>query len=65
MSIFVCTECHQHRDADDGCEDLGKGLVCIDCLCEAADAETSPEDVERHKERFASAFKDTFGGFLP
>lgn len=31
MSMFFCQRCDQMRDADDGCEELGKNLICLDC----------------------------------
>jgi hypothetical protein len=38
MSIFLCHECQNLRDADDGCEatEDGLNLICIDCMEDAA-----------------------------
>lgn len=31
MSMFMCARCDQFRDSDDGCEDFGRNLVCLEC----------------------------------
>ena len=45
MSIFLCYQCENLRDADDGCEDTADGysLICIDCMAaNEAEAEEAP-----------------------
>ena len=35
MSVFICQECEQQRDADtEGCEEWNGELVCEDCFTE-------------------------------
>ncbi len=36
MSIFICTECDNLRDANDGCDALPgtNDLICADCMVE-------------------------------
>lgn len=43
MSIFYCNHCDELRDADDGCEEIGGELVCIDCAEALDDADAAPQ----------------------
>lgn len=40
MSAFMCGHCEQLRDADDGCEEYGLGLICAPCLERLPEIET-------------------------
>lgn len=31
MSLFYCHECDSLSDADDGCEEIAGGLICVEC----------------------------------
>jgi hypothetical protein len=31
VSIFYCNRCDELRDADDGCDEVGGELVCVEC----------------------------------
>lgn len=37
MSMFYCRFCANLRDADDGCQDVGGGLACMDCMDDGDD----------------------------
>jgi hypothetical protein len=48
MSAFICAECGNLRDADDGCEEAPASkygrrfqLICADCLDDEPDAEAA------------------------
>jgi len=47
MSMFFCRQCGGFRDSDDGCEDLGTGLICAECVNDPELAEGSFQDRER------------------
>jgi hypothetical protein len=35
MSIFICCECDNYADCDDGCDECKEhenGLICVDCV---------------------------------
>lgn len=62
MSMFFCQRCDQMRDSDDGCEELGKNLVCLDCyedLMEAArDIENDDIPVNIYGEETGGEYAD-------
>jgi hypothetical protein len=44
MSLFLCGECDQIRDSDDGCEETRGLLICVECADDLAEEGLYPPD---------------------
>lgn len=48
MSMFICHQCDNLRDSDDGCEEgPGFSLICADCAEEARAEQEEADDRRR------------------